>query len=497
MDLAQSFGGLRKAFSHPTENRHCPISLSHGRIPPLTTRNGIRGSGMLSALNRYLAQPLWARRDSSPHLRYLKLLERRQFDAPERVEERQSAAVREIVRHAWETVPYYRERWASLGLHPEALRSSADLRAFPILTKSNIREHGDRLRSDLYRNSKVARKTTSGSTGVPLTIFVDPDALAWKRACTIRSDQWSGWRLGQRVARLWGHGVADRGNWKAKLRRLFFDRESYLNTLDIDRARLKSFADHLKYNPPGLMFGHAHSLYLFASYVRAACPGSIRPDGIVSSAMILHDWQRTVIEEAFGTPVTNRYGCEEVSLIASECEEHRGLHMNADGVYCEIVPDSWTNAGRLLVTDLRNRAMPLIRYEVGDVVVPSNRVCSCGRGMPMVESVLGRDADYVLTPEGSLISGISLTDHFATEIRGAAQVQIVQENLTLLRLRMVAGEGFGSDSHREIESLVRSTFGPRMKYELEMVEAIPQEPSGKYRFCISPVATAYMKSLAP
>ena len=456
---------------------------------------------MLSALNRYLAQPLWARRDSSRHLRYLKLLERRQFDFADRVVERQREAVCEIVRHAGETVPYYRERWASLGLHPDAVRSLDDLRNFPILTKTNIREQGERLRSELYRNCKVIRKTTSGSTGVPLTVFVDPDALAWKRACTIRSDQWSGWRLGQRVARLWGHGVADRGNWKSRLRRYFFDRESYLNTLDIDRARLRSFAEHLKFNPPGLLFGHAHSLYLFASYVRTACPDSIRPKGIVSSAMILHDWQRTVIEEAFGTPVTNRYGCEEVSLIACECEEHRGLHLNADGVYCEIVSDGRSNAGsntgRLLVTDLRNRAMPLIRYEVGDVVVPTNRVCSCGRGMPMIESVLGRDADYVLTPDGSLISGISLTDHFATEIRGAAQVQIVQEKLTFLRLRVVAGEGFGLESHREIEALVRNTFGPRMKYELELVDAIPQEASGKYRFCISPVATAYMKSLAP
>ncbi|MSR52083.1 MAG: phenylacetate--CoA ligase family protein [Gemmataceae bacterium] len=452
---------------------------------------------MLSALNRYLAQPLRAHRDRSPHLRYLKLLERRQFDAPEQLQKRQSATVREIVRHAWETVPFYRERWAALGLHPEVVQTSEDLRAFPILTKLDIREQGERLRSDLYRSSQVVRKTTSGSTGVPLTIFVDPDALAWKRACTIRSDQWSGWRLGQRVARLWGHGVADRGNWKARLRRLFFDRESYLNTLDIDRGRLKRFADHLKLSQPGLLFGHAHSLYLFAAYVRSACPGSIRPKGIVSSAMILHDWQRTVIEEAFGGPVTNRYGCEEVSLIASECEEHRGLHLNADGVFCEVVPDRRTNAGRLLVTDLRNRAMPLIRYEVGDVVVPSDRVCSCGRGMQMIESVVGRDADYVLTPEGSLISGISLTDHFATEIRGAAQLQIVQEQLTFLRLRLVAGEGFGPDSHREIELLVRSTFGPRMNYELELVDAIPQEASGKYRFCISPVATAYMKSLAP
>jgi phenylacetate-CoA ligase len=117
--------------------------------------------------------------------------------------------------------------------------------------------------------------------------------------------------------------------------------------------------------------------------------------------------------------------------------------------------------------------------------------------LPLLEKVIGREADYVLAPGGSLVSGISLTDHFATEIRGAVQVQIVQEKLTLLKLRLVPDDAFGPESDRQIESLVRKTFGPEMRYEVELVGAILPEPSGKYRFCISPVASAYLKSLAP
>jgi phenylacetate-coenzyme A ligase PaaK-like adenylate-forming protein len=456
---------------------------------------------MLALFNRRLAQPLLAWKAGSPHLRHLRTLEQTQYDPPDVIRARQLDAVREVVRHAWLTVPYYRARWKAAGLRPEAIRSLDDLRQFPILSKADVRDHADELRSDAYRGAAVISKTTSGSTGVPLTILWDAESKDWKRACTLRSDQWSGWRLGTRVARLWGHGAAERGTFKDRLWRHLVARESYLNTLGIDAGRLRAFARHLRRKPPGLLFGHAHSLYLFAAHVRAHCPGTIRPDGVVSGAMMLHDWQRGVIEEAFGRPVTNRYGCEEVSLIACECEEHRGLHLNADSVYCEVVPDdrlgAGPGAGRLLVTDLTNRAMPLIRYQVGDVVVPSNRTCECGRGLPLVERVVGREADYVLTPGGMLISGISLTDHFATEIRGAAQVQIVQERLKLLRLRMVADNGFGPDSHRQIEDLVRSTFGPDMRYEVELVDAIPPEPSGKYRFCVSPVATAYLKSLAP
>jgi phenylacetate-CoA ligase len=456
---------------------------------------------MLSFVNRHLVQPLAAWKAGSPHLKHLRALERSQFDPPDAVRDRQLAAVRAIVRHAWDTVPFYRERWAAAGLHPDAVRSLDDLGRFPVLTKADIRAHGDRLRSDAFRGRPVTLKTTSGSTGVPLTIAVDDEAMAWKRAMTIRSDQWSGWRFGQRVARLWGHGAAERGTWRERLWRGVVLRESYLNTLGIDRDRLRAFADHLRRRPPGLLFGHAHSLYLLAAFVRKYCPGEVRPAGVVSAAMALHAWQRCVIEEAFGAKVTDRYGCEETSLIACECAEHRGLHLNADGVYAEAVPDARLSAGpgagRLLLTDLTNRAMPLIRYQVGDVVVPSDRTCACGRGLPLIERVVGREADYVLTPGGTLISGISLTDHFATEIRGAAQVQIVQEKLTFLRLRMVAGAGFGPDSHRQIEALVRNTFGPQMGYAVELVDVIPQEASGKYRFCVSPVATAYLKSLAP
>ena len=140
--------------------------------------------------------------------------------------------------------------------------------------------------------------------------------------------------------------------------------------------------------------------------------------------------------------------------------------------------------------------MPLIRYKVGDVVVKSERRCACGRGLPLLERVEGREADYVLTPSGKLISGISLTENFALHIQGAAQVQIVQEEVRHLRLRMVAGGEFGPESRRQIEELVRNTFGSEMDYEVELVESIPQEPTGKYRFCISKVASEYLRAMA-
>ena len=483
-------------------------------------------SPVIAFLNRHLMQPLMAWRSGSRHLRHLRLLEERQWNPPETIHAQQYEALRRLLFHAYDTVPYYRALFIAHGWHPSDFRCLEDLQALPVLTKADIRANAAALRSSAFDRRSITLKRTSGSTGVPLEIAVNRDSMEWKQACTIRSDEWSGWKLGQRVAKVWGNPDYRKQGLKGRVRNYLVDRASYLDTIGLDDERMHSFAESLRHKQPGLLFGHAHSLYLFACYIQKHNPGAIQPHGIIATAMLLHDWQRTVIEKAFGCPVTNRYGCEEVSLIACECERHQGLHLNADAHYAEVPDDRQDPSptpprngqghepappsrfgkgagglgscleGSLVVTDLTNYAMPLIRYKVGDVVVESDRRCACGRGLPLIEKVEGRDADYVLTPAGKLISGISLTENFALHIRGAAQVQIVQESERFLRLRMVPADDFGSESHWQIEELVRDMFGPEMGYDVELVEAIPQEPSGKYRFCISNVANDYLKAMA-
>ena len=308
---------------------------------------------MLTFLNRHVAQPYFARRARSRHLHYLRLLEQTQFDPPAVVAARQLAALRVQLNHAYATVPYYRRTWDAAGVHPEDVKTLADLHAFPVLTKSDIRDHETELLSTPYRGAKLRLKRTSGSTGVPLSIRVDEPAMQWKHACTIRSDQWSGYRLGQRVAKVWGNPEYLHHGWRGRLRNRLLDRAVYLDTIHLTDAKVAAFAAELRRHRPGLVFGHAHSLYLVACHLKKTGVTDIRPNGIISTAMVLHDYQRRVIEAVFGTPVTNRYGCEEVSLIASECEAHAGLHVNADNVYVEAPTG---RPGRLVVTDLVNRA---------------------------------------------------------------------------------------------------------------------------------------------
>ena len=449
---------------------------------------------MLGTVNRHLIQPLLALKRGSRHFTHHRALVKSQWLSPLEVQANQWAALQAQLLHAYDTVPYYRRTWATAGVHPSDIKCLADLQHLPILTKADIRANTTELHSSLVPTMKTRLKSTSGSTGVPLKVLLDEPGAQFKYAGVIRADEWSGYRLGQRVAKVWGNPEYKQFGLKGRLMNHFVDRAIYLDTIHLDEARLKEFVSDLRRHQPGLIFGHAHSLYLLACALEKSKIDDIRPNGIISTAMPLHDYQRTVLQRVFGVNPTNRYGCEETSLIACECEQHTGLHVFAESVYTEVNGGGQT--GPLLVTDLTNKAMPLIRYQIGDVVTMAAKPCACRRGLPTIEKVEGRDADYVVTPAGRLISGISLTENFAVLIHGAAQVQLIQEEVTHLRVRMVRGDEFDTTSEQQVKQLVLDTFGPTMRYDLEFVDMIPQEPSGKYRFCVSKVANEYLRNLS-
>jgi phenylacetate-CoA ligase len=451
-----------------------------------------------AAAIRAVLGPLWAKWEDSPYLTHYRRLRRTQYDPPDLIRVRQWEAVRNLLIHVYGSVPFYRERFRELGMHPRDFTCLEDLRGFPVLTKADLRSHAGALFSNLCSREHLFRKKTSGSTGVSVEVFVDEPAQQFKRACTLRSDEWSGWRFGEPVGMIWGNPEYLNRGWRGRFRNALLERATYLDTLKMDEETLARFAMHLQRRQPTLLFGHAHSVYLFAEYIRSLGLPGIRPRGVITTAMVLHDWQRRVIEGVFGCKVTNRYGCEEVSLIACECERHNGLHINADGVYLEILRDGLPvglgEPGSVVVTDLRNRAMPILRYQVGDVAVWSDRRCACGRGLPLLERLEGREADYVLTPAGELISGISLTENFALHVPGLAQLQIVQETVHRFVFRIVKGPDFGEASLRRIGELVAERFGQEVAFECEYVDAIPQEASGKFRFCISRVENPFTRA---
>ena len=441
---------------------------------------------------RHGIAPLWAWHEGSPYLRVCEQLKQKErIDCSERLQQQWTKLTR-LILHAWEEYAFYRTRLSEAGFEPGDLKDWKDLAALPLLTKRDIAQSDGSMIATGSDKARLVPRKTSGSTGVSVNFFVNDDEYQFKRGVQLYRDSWTGWSLGEWSALVWGNPTYQY-SLRGRLRNRLLMRYFSLDTLKMDRVMMDEFARNILHRKPTLLFGHAHSLYLFANYWEEKGLPLYRFKGILSTAMVLHDHERRKCESVFHTPVFDRYGCEEVSLIASECEAHGGLHLNTDTLVVEILKDGRParpgETGAVVVTDLHNFAMPFIRYQVGDMVVPAGGTCFCGRTYPLLAQVAGRIADYLRTPEGHWISGISLTENFATLIPGLHQVQIIQEEPDSLILRIVEGADFGEHSVVRIRELVEECFGPRMRYRVEPVERIDPEPSGKYRFSIYRVGT--------
>jgi phenylacetate-CoA ligase len=447
-----------------------------------------------SYICRHIVAPLWAEKEKSPYLKHCRKLERYQSRSIDEINSIQSQKLKKLIQHAWDHTRYYREKWQAMGFSPEDIKSKDDLVHLPFLTKDDIRANKARMIAEGIPREKLIPKKTSGATGVSLELFVDDDSMQWKRGCTLYFDRWSGWQMGEKIAAIWGNPT-HKVNWRAVVRNALLERFDYLDTLKMNEEQMLAFYQRQMRRRPSLLFGHAHSIFLFTNFMLQKGLRPFRPKGIISTCMVLHDFERKRMEETFGCKVFNRYGCEEVSLIACECEAHEGLHLNLNTLIVEFIkegrPASAGESGAIVVTDLTNTGMPFIRYRVGDVGIPSGKRCSCGRSLPLMESLEGRVADYVVTPEGNLISGISLTENFAMEFPEIKQLQIIQESPEFLLFKAVKGENFTTGAEEKIMNRALERFGPKMKFKCEYVDHIPQEPGGKYRFCISRVKNPF------
>jgi phenylacetate-CoA ligase len=438
---------------------------------------------MISRLLRTFVVPAWAAHEHSPYLRVAARLEREHHLSLDERRARQWQRLQSILAHAWLETDFYSERFRQAGFEPGDLRSWEDLTRLPLLTKQDVRDHGPRLLSRSHSGKALVSKRTSGSTGVSLHLQVDEACTQWQRGVVVYRDRWTGWDLGELRAAIWGN-PPPRTHWRQMLRGALLERTFFLDTLRMDEKMMDAFALDIRRRKPTLLWGHAHSLYLFAQFWERRGFPPYRFKGVISTAMMLFRHERKKVEEVFQSRVFDRYGCEETSLIASECEAHEGLHVNTDSLVVETISNAGDPEGRVIVTDLWNRGMPFIRYEIGDRAIPSSRACSCRRSYPLLERIAGRVADYLYTPMGELVSGISLTENFATLLPGVTQVQIVQDRLTHILVRVVPAGPFGDTSRNAIAYHVRERFGPAMLHDVELVERIPQEASGKYRFTI-------------
>jgi phenylacetate-CoA ligase len=431
-------------------------------------------------------------------LRYLREFERSQYLPADEIRSLQLRRLRFLVAHAHQNCPFYRDRFRRAGFAPTDLYRLEDLRALPPLEKREIQEQGDAMVARNWAPADLIRNQTGGSTGTPITFYLDGDRKCSRAAATLRHNRWAGWEVGDKAAVIWG-APSDRpaDDWRSRLRGLLLREPLWLDTARVTEGCLASFHAALWRYRPRIIQAYARSAVLFARYLRANGLRAYSPHAVVTSAEILEDHERELLEEVFGCRVFNRYGCREVSVVASECEAHAGLHVMAEGLYVEVEtprgPAAPGETGAVLVTDLLNHAMPLIRYRIGDLGAWAAGNCRCGRGLPRLARVAGRVTDFLAGCDGRLVSGVYLATYVVAQRPSLGQVQIVQHKAGEATYRIKPGAAF--DPVADLEYLRRTTreyLGDAADVRAEVVDALPAEASGKFLFSRSTVAPDFL-----
>ena len=402
----------------------------------------------------------------------------------------QEKKLKNLLYFSFENVPYYKKKFMEVGIDLKDLHRSENFCKIPLLTKNEINKNRQLLISKRINQNTLLPNSTSGSTGEALYFYYDIRSWTHRRAVNIRTQEALGIKIGDRSARLWGAPI-DIKKAEALRGRLhsWINNKMILSSYDLSDQNLQNYYKKLYKFKPELLISYPGPLTVFAENMinNKNILTSIR--AIISSAETLFEWQRELIERAFSCPVYNRYGCREFGDIAHECERREGLHVNSDRVYLEILDDNLETVadgqtGEIVITDLDNYAMPLIRYRIGDVASFKNEKCSCGRSLPLLKKIDGRTLDIVKAPNGNRLGGTFWTILFKSH-PGIKAFRIIQERLDSLIVEYVEDPTIKNINLEYYRKKIKKKCGNNFSINFRNVSKIPTTISGKTRIVIS------------
>jgi phenylacetate-CoA ligase len=447
---------------HPPERPPQPL--------PLWRRLALRAFTLLMPLHHWKL--------SSGALRYHDQLRRTQWLAPEHIRGLQETRLRALVKHAYRHVSYYRDRFDRLRIDPDEIQRLEDLQRLPLLTKDALRRnlHFDLL-SDVHDKLRMLPITTSGVSGEPLTVYADRTQLEMRWAAAMRNQEWTGYRFGDRQVRLLSSnsGNSRLQRWRAWLEALL-SRRTVAPATDLSRAAVGRDIEVIRRRRPAVIEGDAETLHLLARYLQHQRVDGLRPAAVTSSEQTLSAESRAVIEEAFQTAVFDRYTSRELGEIAHECEHHRGYHVNAECFIVEIMcgdrPARPGETGDVLVTDLTNLSVPLIRYAIGDRATAVEPRCPCGRGLPLIGAIQGRDQAIIAGTDGRAVPGMFFADLLKEYGHVVRQFKVVQERAGVIDFFVVKGPRFSAKLLDNVLALFRAHLGDDLRVAVHVVDRI-------------------------
>ena len=368
-----------------------------------------------------------------------------------------------------------------------------DFRKLPPLEKQDVRGLSEELAVAAGRRRDVHMRRTAGTSGVPLQIFADGRAGAQAHAARMRALGWYGIRPGDRELRCWGRPLPS-GRSMARARAALLNRKT-IHPSDLAASDSGALMDALARSGADYAYGYSTMLSDLADI---AVDHGRRPDlwdlkAVVCTAESCRAAERRRLAGLYGCPVLSEYGCSEVDIISFECPAG-GHHVMAENVLLEIEPGPGEDGrgGEVLITDLNNAFMPLLRYRLGDVVERDDGICPCGRGLPLIGEVQGRHRDqYLATPSGRRIHSVI----FAYLIEGLLDSGVdirrylaVQDAADRVRVMVVLGPGSGDDLRlrveREILDGTAADLAGEIACRVEFPAAIPVDAQEKFTYFV-------------
>ncbi len=420
----------------------------------------------------------------------LRSLEDSQFWPAERIMQLQQIRLKKIMIHAYEHTDFYHRRFQEAGFNPYTFRHHDAIKTLPVLTREEVRDNLPDMVAKNHAPGALHLSQTGGTTGVQMRFYRSDACLAGKEAAIYRFERWTGWDFGEPVGVVCPARQDHVGyhTMRSSIKNEFFRRQIVFPAAVVDDAACEDFLRKIVKKRPTIIRAFSSPLHDLARFVQSTGWADIPLKAVVTTGEPLYAHQRRSISRAFDCPVFDSYRSREAGPIAQECEVHRGMHVNAECLHIEVnglngYDEHDGRTGELIVTDLLNYGMPLIRYDTGDEGTLGSRTCPCGRGLPLLERIAGRSGDMLVSPEGRRVTPAALNLYLIGEAPDlVGQMQVIQDRIDHLTIRVTKDPSPTPENMQHQKTMVEQLFGHGMRVHFEIVDEIPREKSGKYLF---------------
>lgn len=420
-------------------------------------------------------------------------LEQSQWLDPIKIRARQTRQLGILLRHAYETVPFYRQRLNACGLHPESIRSQKDWTLVPLLTRRDIQIAGRELHCQAgpKEHGSILTTVTSGSSGQPVTTLSTTVTRLFGNALVLRQHLWHRRDLTAKLATIRWLGETSAGGpdeassqaWGAGT--LEIVQTGPAVAFDI-RTSVAEQADFLLKHDPAYLITYPSVVQALCEHFETSDRGLTRLREVRTFGEVLDPTTRAACKRVWNVNVIDNYSTQEVGEIAMQCPDHEHYHIQSESLLVEVLDDAGRECrpgevGRVVITSLHNFAMPLIRYEIGDYA-EVGEPCPCGRGLPVLTRIVGRQRNMFLLPDGRKVwPALELSEaEQATEMPPVQQFQLIQRTRSRLELLVVSPRPFTDEEQQLIHAWVDRSIGCRLDLKITYVEKIERGPTGKY-----------------